>query len=121
VNADERVAAMGAGTAAGHDERGREHMTSGFIVGKGPREVRYMRGVRRLIATGLALLGGLALLARPAHADVASSPARRTAARSAISLDLSVSPSINVQLYKGKRGTMLVVHGGVAVFNPAGA
>jgi hypothetical protein len=55
-------------------------MTSGFIVGKGPRQVRYMRGVRRLIATVLALLGCLALLARPAHADVASSPARTTAA-----------------------------------------
>ena len=96
-------------------------MTSGFIVGKGPRQVRYMRGVRRLIATGLALLGCLALLTRSAHADVASSPARTTAARSAIGLDLGVSPSITVQLYKGKRGTMLVVHGGVAVFNPAGA
>jgi hypothetical protein len=87
-------------------------MTSGFIVGKGPRQVRYMRGVRRLIATGLALLGCLALLTRSAHADVASSPARTTAARSAIGLDLGVSPSITVQLYKGKRGTMLVVHGG---------
>jgi hypothetical protein len=91
-------------------------MRSGFIVGNGPRQVRgaampLVRGERRLIATGLALLGGLALLALPAHADVGSSPARTTAARSAIGLDLSGWPSINVQLYKGKRGTMLVVHG----------
>lgn len=94
-------------------------MTSEFIVGNGPRQVRgaaipLVRGERRLIATGLALLGGLVLLALPAHADVGSSPARTTAARSAIGLDLSGWPSINVQLYKGKRGTMLVVHGVVA-------
>ena len=69
-------------------------MRSGCIVGNGSRQVReaaipLVRGERRLIATGLALLGGLALLALPAHADVGSSPARTTAARSAIGLDLS--------------------------------
>jgi hypothetical protein len=101
-------------------------MRSGFIVGKGPRQVRdtaipLVRGERRLIVTGLALLGSLALLALPAHADVASSPARTTAARSAVGLDLGGSPSINVQLYKGKRRTMLVVHGGVAATAFVGA
>jgi hypothetical protein len=94
-------------------------MRSGFIVGNGPRQVRgpaipLVRGERRPIATGLALLGGLALLALPAHADVGSSPARTTAARSAIGLDLSGYRSINAQLEKGKRRTMLVVHGVVS-------
>jgi len=102
-------------------------MTNGFIVGKGPRHIRDTamplgRGERHITVTGLALLGSLALLALPAHADVASSPARTTAARSAVGLDLSGWPSINVQLYKGKRRTMLVVHGGVAVTTaPGGA
>src|SRR5262249_22475809 len=94
-------------------------MRSGFIVGNGLRRVReaaipLVRGERRLIATGLALLGGLALLALPAHADVGSSPGRTTAARSATGLDLSGWRTINAQLYKGKRRTMLVVHGVVA-------
>ena len=94
-------------------------MRSGCIVGNGSRQVReaaipLVRGERRLIATGLALLGSLALLALPAHADIGSSPARTTAARSATGLDLSGWRSINVQLYKGKRRTMLVVHGVVA-------
>jgi len=64
---------------------GSEHMRSGF---RGPA-IPLVRGERPLIATGLALLVGLALLALPAHADVGSSPARTTAARSAIGLDLS--------------------------------
>ncbi len=94
-------------------------MKSGLIVGNGPRQVRdatipRVRGERRRIAAGLALLGGLALLALPAQADVGSSPGKTTAARSASGLDLSGWPSVNAQLYKGKRGTMLVVHGVVA-------
>src|SRR5262245_33107795 len=94
-------------------------MRSGLIVGTEPRQVRDaaippVNGQRRLIATGLALLGSIALLALPAHADVGSSPARTTAARSATGLDLSGWRTINVQLYKGKRKTMLVVHGVVA-------
>src|SRR5262249_43510604 len=109
----------GPALAPGHDERECQHMKSGFIVDKGPRQVRdtaipLVRGERRLIVTGLALLGSFALLALPAHADVASSPAKTTAARSADGLDLGGAPSINVQLYKGKPRTMLVVNGGVA-------
>ena len=101
-------------------------MRSRFFAGEGRGWVRVaanavLRGERRLIAAGLALLGSLALLALPAYADVASSPAKTTAARSAVGIDLANAQTINVQLYKGKRRTMLVVHGSVSAYHqPSG-
>src|SRR5262245_31994465 len=83
---------------------------------------RWAARAGRAAVTSIALLGLVALRPVPARADVASSPGKVTAVRSAVGLTVDNSPvPTTVQLVKGKRRYLLVVSGVLSGYAPTGS